>query len=109
MKYLLTLTLVFMALQPPMLQACAMDKAQQGDHHAAMQEHGDSECCQTGNSESAERCDESAQCAFFSFGFVVFPAATGIASMPAAHHYDLLDNNPYSGPPARRLFRPPIA
>ena len=109
MKYLLTLFLVFMALQPPVLQACAMDDHESAAHHASMVDHGESDCCQSDNADPADGCDEAAQCAFFSFGFVVIPAASAMTVMPAQHRYDPIDNNPYSGPPARRLFRPPIA
>lgn len=109
MKYLLTLFLVLMAVQPPALQACAMDDVQPGSHHAAIQDHGDAECCQADNSDPAEGCDETANCALFSVGFLVIPAASGVPPTQARHHYDLLESNPYSGPPARRVYRPPIA
>ncbi len=109
MKYLLTLFLVALAVQPPALQACAMDDDMSAAHHAAMQDHGDAECCQADNHIPAEGCDDSAHCALFSLSLLVIPGASGIPATQAEHHYDLLESNPYSGPTAPRLFRPPIA
>lgn len=109
MKYLLTLFLVALTLQPPALQACAMDDEKPTTHHAAMQDHGDAGCCQADNHTPVEGCDKSAHCALFSLSLLVIPDASGIPATPAEHHYDLLENNPYSGPTARRLLRPPIA
>jgi hypothetical protein len=114
-KYLVTLFLVLLALQPPALQACAMDDDQPASHHETMQ-HGEDPACCDGNvdgdvdgDDPAEPCDEAAQCAFFSLGFLVIPPASAIDSSSAGQRYDLLDTNPHSGPPARRLLRPPIA
>jgi hypothetical protein len=110
-NYLVTLFLVLLALQPPELQACAMDHDQPASHHDSMQHVDDPTCCDVNGDENApaEPCDEAAQCALFSLGFLVIPPASGIVSSSAGHHYDLLDNHPHSGPPVRLLLRPPIA
>lgn len=109
MKYLLTLFLVAMALQPPALQACAMDDDQPDSHHAAMQQEGDMDCCSADGNKPAEPCDEAAQCAFFSLGFLVIPGASGVVTTVPGHHYVQIASERHLGPPAQPPFRPPIA
>lgn len=109
MKYLLTLFLVTLTLQPPALQACAMDEDQPDSHHASMQHNGDADCCSADGTDPAEPCDETAQCAIFPLGFFVIPAVAGNATVVPGHHYVQIDSEQHLGPATQPPFRPPIA
>lgn len=109
MKYLLVLFMVSLTLQPLALPACAMADDQQPVQHAAMDHHGDPECCDTDTADPMYDCADAAHCASPSFGFLVIPPAAGTLEPPSGHDYLLADGDSYTGPPAPRLFRPPIA
>jgi hypothetical protein len=108
MKYLLALFLVAMALQPIDLQGCAMDDGEQASHHASMQHDSDS-CCDPDTDQKMQDCDGAVFCSFLSAGLAVIPPSSAVAAPPVTHRYCTLNAQRYSGPPARKLFKPPIA
>lgn len=109
MKYLMALFVVAMGLQPLDLQSCAIGADQEISHHAAVDDNADHDCCSPDSGEPMNDCEEAAHCAFLSLGFLLIPAAAGAWLPLPEHHYDLIDDPRYTGPPAPPLFRPPIA
>lgn len=109
MKFVLALFLMSMFLQPGGLQACDMDEEKSTGHHAEMNHAVDPDCCDSSPSEPMDDCEPVMQCNLLSSLVPAIQAGPGTFETPTGHHFDLLNADAYAGPPARPLFRPPIA
>ncbi len=109
MKYLLTLLMLSMALQPVALQACDMDAEQDAPHHAAMLDDGQHDCCDPDAEDRDQACDDAMQCGSCLSGIsLVFNTTGANPHGLAVRHQAVVEDrqaSPHSLPP----FRPPIA
>lgn len=108
MKCLLTIFLLSYALQPLQLQACDMQESP-GAHHAAMQDDGGHDCCDSGQDGNTGECESMVSCGSGPAGPSLPQEGFLTSVFDYIHHDTLIDDNRLAAPHTAPPYRPPIA